>query len=113
VGQRRGLGVAGREPRYVVSIDAETARVVVGTGDEASRDAFDVREASWVAGAPPASPRELTVKVRHRHAGERGTVRANGDRAEVRLARPVRGVAPGQAAVFYDGDEVVGGGRIS
>ena len=52
------------------------------------------------------------MKVRHRHEGERGTVRARGGGAEVRLARPVRGVAPGQAAVFYDGDEVVGGGRI-
>ena len=53
------------------------------------------------------------MRVRHRHAGERGTVRATPDGgAEVALAAPVRGVAPGQAAVFYDGDEVVGGGRI-
>ena len=101
VGQRRGLGVAGREPRYVVSIDAETARVVVGTGDEASRDAFDVREASWVAGAPPASPRELTVKVRHRHAGERGTVSAIGDRGggPARAARPRGRARPGRGVL--------------
>ena len=66
-----------------------------------------------MAGAPPAGARELSVRVRHRHAGERGTVRATqGGCAEVVLAAPVRGVAPGQAAVFYDGDEVVGGGRI-
>ena len=86
--------------------------MVVGTAAEASRDGFDVAEVSWVAGAPTAR-REALVKVRHRHDGERGTVRATADGgAEVRLARPVRGVAPGQAAVFYDGDEVVGGGRI-
>ncbi len=113
VGQRRGLGAAGPEPRYVVQIDAAAARVVVGTAGEASRDAFGVAEASWVAGAPPGGPREVLVKVRHRHGGERGTVRTTGDGgAEVRLAAPVRGVAPGQAAVFYDGDEVLGGGRI-
>jgi tRNA-specific 2-thiouridylase len=113
VGQRRGLGIAGREPRYVVRIEAASGRVVVGTPAEASRAEFEVREASWVAGTPPDGAREVLVKVRHRHEGERGTVRAaGGGLAEVRLARPVRGVAPGQAAVFYDGDEVVGGGRI-
>jgi tRNA-specific 2-thiouridylase len=113
VGQRRGLGVAGPEPRYVVRIEPETARVVVGSGEEASRAAFRVAGASWVSGAPPAAACEVRVKVRHRHEGERGTVRAlPGGGAEVVLAAPVRGVAPGQAAVFYDGDEVVGGGRI-
>jgi tRNA-specific 2-thiouridylase len=112
VGQRRGLGVAAPERRYVVRIDAEAARVVVGSAAEASRDRFEVDEASWVAGAAPAGDREVLVRVRHRHEGERGTVRARGGGAEVRLVRPVRGVAPGQAAVFYDGDEVLGGGRI-
>jgi tRNA-uridine 2-sulfurtransferase len=112
VGQRRGLGVAGPEPRYVVSIEARQGRVVVGSGDEASRRAFEVEEARWVSGAPPARPLELRVKVRHRHEGEDGVVTPHGGGASVRLARPVRGVAPGQAAVFYAGDEVVGGGRI-
>ena len=113
VGQRRGLGVAGPEPHYVVRIEPEAARVVVGSAAEASREAFRVAEVSWVAGAPPAGPRAVRVKVRHRHEGERGMVRATADGgAEVALSAPVRGVAPGQAAVFYDGDEVVGGGRI-
>jgi tRNA-specific 2-thiouridylase len=113
VGQRRGLGIPGPDPRYVVRIDAGAARVVVGSPEEASRDGFLVDEVSWVAGAPPDGAREALVRVRHRHDGERGTVRAvAGGGAEVRLVRPVRGVAPGQAAVFYDGDEVLGGGRI-
>jgi tRNA-specific 2-thiouridylase len=112
VGQRRGLGIPGPEPRYVVRLEPEGGRVVVGSAAEASRDRFEVGEASWVAGAPPPRAVEVRVRVRHRHEGERGEVRAGADGAEVRLARPVRGVAPGQAAVFYAGDEVVGGGRI-
>jgi tRNA-specific 2-thiouridylase len=112
VGQRRGLGLAGPEPRYVVRIEAGTGRVVVGSSEEASRQDFSIADARWVAGAPPAGPLEVRVKVRHRHDGEEGVVTARAGGADVRLARPVRGVAPGQAAVFYRGEEVVGGGRI-
>ncbi len=113
VGQRRGLGVTGPEPRYVVRLERDTGRVVVGTPAEASRDRFEVEAVSWVSGAAPEAPVEARVRVRHRHDGEAALVTARGPRAEVSLARPVRGVAPGQAAVFYDGDEVVGGGRIA
>jgi tRNA-specific 2-thiouridylase len=113
VGQRRGLGVAASEPRYVVRIEPEAGRVVVGGAEEASRSSFPVREVRWVAGAPPPRPVRARVKVRHRHEGEPGLVTPAGGGAEVRLDRPVRGVAPGQAAVFYDGDEVLGGGRIA
>ena len=113
VGQRRGLGIAGPEPRYVVSIDAGAGRVVVGTADQASRQAFLVADVRWVGPRPPRGPMDVRVRVRHRHAGEGGTVIPGaGGGASVQLARPVRGVAPGQAAVFYAGDEVVGGGRI-
>lgn len=114
VGQRRGLGVASGSPAYVVRIEPETAQVVVGSSDEASSGRFDVIEVRWVAGRPPPGPAALRVRVRHRHAGELGEVLSTGEgRASVRLAAPVRGVAPGQSAVFYDGDEVVGGGRIA
>jgi tRNA-specific 2-thiouridylase len=114
VGQRRGLGVASGSPAYVVRLEPEGARVVIGTSAEASVDRFRVVEVGWVAGEPPAAPGELRVKVRHRHEGELGEVRPGpGGAADVRLRSPVRGVAPGQAAVFYQGDEVVGGGRIA
>jgi tRNA-specific 2-thiouridylase len=113
VGQRRGLGVTAPEPRYVVRIEPDAARVVIGTPAEASRDRFAVEAVSWVAGAPPGRPAEVRVKVRHRHEGEAAVVTPRGAGAEVRLERPERGVAPGQAAVFYDGEEVVGGGRIA
>ncbi|HET6437221.1 MAG TPA: tRNA 2-thiouridine(34) synthase MnmA [Anaeromyxobacter sp.] len=114
VGQRRGLGIASPKPRYVVRIEADRGRVVIGSGAEASTSRFSVRELSWVAGRPPDGPVHARVKVRHRHAGEACSVEAGrGGAAEVELANPVRGVAPGQAAVFYDGDEVLGGGRIA
>jgi tRNA-specific 2-thiouridylase len=112
VGQRRGLGVAAGAPRYVVRIEAGAGRVVVGSAEQASRDRFRVEEVRWTAGAAPGAAIAARVKVRHRHEGEMGTVRPEGAAAEIVLAQPVRGVAPGQAAVFYVGDEVVGGGRI-
>jgi tRNA-specific 2-thiouridylase len=111
VGQRRGLGVSGPEPRYVVRIEAEAGRVVVGSSADASRGAFGVEAVSWVAGPPPG-PLRARVKVRHRHEGDEAIVTPRPGGADVRLERPVRGVAPGQAAVFYVEDEVVGGGRI-
>ena len=113
VGQRRGLGVAGTEPRYVVRLEPEAARVVIGTGAEASRARFQVAEVSWVAGAAPAMGETVpsSPSWRWRTFTRTGRSPAGGG-AEVILAAPVRGVAPGQAAVFYDGDEVVGGGRI-
>jgi tRNA-specific 2-thiouridylase len=113
VGQRRGLGFAGAAPAYVVRLEADRARVVVGSAEEASAVDFGVGAVRWVAGIPPPAAARYRVRVRHRHAGEMGVVSDLGDgRAGVRLETPVRGVAPGQAAVFYDGDEVVGGGRI-
>ena len=112
VGQRRGLGLGGGGARYVVRLEAEAGRVVVGSAVEASRRQFAVGEVRWVAGRPPPGPVQVRVRVRHRHEGAPGLVRPGGDGAEVELALPVRGVAPGQAAVFYDGDEVLGGGRI-
>jgi len=73
-----------------------------------------VAEVRWVSGRAPGGASLLRIRVRHRHEGEIGEVRPGpGNSAEVWLRAPVRGVAPGQAAVFYDGDEVVGGGRIA
>jgi tRNA-specific 2-thiouridylase len=107
VGQRRGLGVASPVPLYVRSIDASSRRVVVGSRDSAMRDRFDIADVRFVSGRAPPAARELTIRVRHRHEGVVGTVTPS----EVRLSAPAI-CAPGQAAVFYEGDEVVGGGWI-
>lgn len=112
IGQRRGLGVSGPVPLFVKGIEPGSRRVVVGPKDAAGVESFEVSDASFVAGHPPPPHRELLIRIRSRHEGVVGTVRAEGERASVRLSVPTVGVAPGQAAVFYDGDEVVGGGWI-
>ncbi|HUB08781.1 MAG TPA: tRNA 2-thiouridine(34) synthase MnmA [Myxococcales bacterium] len=112
VGQRRGLPVIGGRPTFVRRIDAARGEIEAAFDDELARDEIEVAQASWPAGPPP-SPFEALVRVRHHHAGEVATVTPlEGARARVRFRTPVRAPAPGQAAVFYQGDETVGGGTI-
>jgi tRNA-uridine 2-sulfurtransferase len=113
VGQRRGLGLAGPEPRYVQRIDAERREVVVGPAERTEQRSFNVHRAHWVLDAPtPEQP--VQVKIRHRHAGAPGKVAVAPDGVvTVQLDAPARAVTPGQAAVFYEGDRVLGGGWIS
>jgi tRNA-specific 2-thiouridylase len=112
VGQRRGLGVASREPLYVVAIDAERNEVVLAPGPESVSGRAAATGVSYVAGAPPAPEFRATVRIRYRHPGVGATVRCEGDRLEALFDEPQRGVTPGQALVLYDGDEVIGGGWI-
>jgi tRNA-specific 2-thiouridylase len=113
VGQRRGLGLGAGAPRYVVGLDAAAGRVVVGSADEASRAAFRIERVRWVSGRAPQGPLAVRVKVRHRQEPVAARVTPRGEGADVELAQAVRGVAPGQAAVLYLEDEVVGGGPIA
>jgi tRNA-specific 2-thiouridylase len=114
VGQRQGLGVALGEPRYVSSIDAASNLITLGRREDLYRRAFEVEAVSFVAGAPPAE-REFRTSVQVRHRGQPvdGYVHRLGERRWlVELDRPAWAPAPGQAAVFYAADEVIGGGRI-
>jgi tRNA-specific 2-thiouridylase len=108
VGQRRGLHVPHKLPLYVAALDAARQRVVVGPREEASRRTFAIADPSWVARAP-ASEMRCEVQVRHRGKPLACTVEAE----RVVLDEPAVGVAPGQSAVFYRGDEVLGGARIA
>ncbi len=112
VGQRRGLGGGAAEPLYVQQIQPDARRIVVGPGAGLERTAFTVLRPSWVDG-PPDPAERLEVRIRHRHAGAAAWVReAAPGKLTVRVESPVRAVSPGQAAVFYRGDAVVGGGWI-
>jgi tRNA-specific 2-thiouridylase len=109
VGQRRGVGVAGGRRLYVLEIVPESNTLVVGGEDELLAPALAGERAHWIGGAP-AAPVEATVKIRSRHAGAPARIRSRpGGSVEVEFAEPQRGVAPGQAAVFYDGERVLGG----
>ena len=113
VGQRRGLGLTWPQPLYVIALDPESNTVYVGEEADLYADALQAIDVHWVADSPPATPVRVSVRTRYRMEQVAATVAptANGE-AHVTFASPIRAVAPGQAAVFYQGDEVIGGGRI-
>ena len=112
VGQRKGLGVAGPQRRFVTAIDPARNVVVVGDEEALSARVVEASAARWVV-APPATGEPLTARVRyHAEIAEACVSTYAGDRFTVRFARPVRAPAPGQALVLYRGTEVVGGGTI-
>ena len=113
VGQRKGLGVAFGEPRFVIRISPETRQVVLGQREDLATTQVAVHDLNWLADRPSDSFR-CAVKVRYRQQSEPCLIDVRSDHtASVVTDAPVFGVAPGQAAVFYDGDRVLGGGWIS
>ena len=113
IGQRRGLGVATGERSYVVDLDAEANRVVVGPRELLSRRGLVADRARWVAGSPPAAaPFEAEVRIRYRGEDIPAVITPDGDRIGVAFARPQHAVAPGQSVVIYRGPELLGGARI-
>ena len=124
IGQRKGLPGGSARPRYVVDLDAATNRVIVGDADDLTCEEFEIDRVNWiaVAGVGDPGPRsataattmhDLTVKIRYSHPGTGATVTPlENQRVRIRLREPQRAVTPGQAAVIYDGDVVIGGGWI-
>jgi tRNA-specific 2-thiouridylase len=114
IGQRKGLPGGSPKPMYVIDIDPETRSVIVGEADDLVTEAFEIDHAQW--NLPPqftGETFECTVKIRYAHPGAQATVTLQpGEKAIVRLQSPQRAVTPGQAAVCYLGDAVLGGGWI-
>jgi tRNA-specific 2-thiouridylase len=114
IGQRRGTGVATGERRYVVDVDPAANRVVVGPGELLERRGLIADRFSWIAAAPPGGgPFEAEIRIRYRGDGVPCVAEPLGEtRVRVEFRTAQRAVAPGQSAVLYRGDEVLGGGRI-
>ena len=114
VGQRKGLRLSSAAPLYVLAIKPDTRTVVVGNRSALEQTQCQVRNVNWTSGVPPSGDIRAGVQIRHRHDPAPSVVTPGGAGwATVVFDEPQRAVAPGQAAVFYDGDEVVGGGWIS
>lgn len=113
VGQRRGLGFATGRPVYVVALDRAANRVIVGDNDELFTPACEVRDVNWISIARPEGKVRAGVKVRHRHDAAAATIEAIDDTtARIYFDQPQRAITPGQGAVFYSGERVLGGGWI-
>jgi tRNA-specific 2-thiouridylase len=113
VGQRRGLGIADARPLYVLNVDSTNNRVVVGYDDELLSDEFTAAGVNWIAFENSIEAVRAEVRVRYRHTAAPATITPlPAGRVRVKFDEPQRAITPGQATVFYRGDEVVGGGWI-
>ena len=114
IGQRKGLGITTPKPVYVVELDMEKNRVVVGDDAALDRDEFTADRCNWHPFDKLAEPIEVTAKIRYNHPGTPATVTPlENNFVKVKLHTPARAITPGQAAVFYQDDLVVGGGWIA
>lgn len=113
VGQRRGLRIAAGEPLYVIATEPATQRVIVGRNEALMRRSLIAKDVNWLSIDALREPRPAQVKIRNKHVPAQATLVPSGTSSvEVRLREAQRAVTPGQAAVFYDGDLVLGGGWI-
>ena len=113
VGQRRGLGISAREPLYVCALSAAENTVTLGSREELLRQETEVGAFHWISGQAPTGPIDCRVKLRYRQAEQAATVYPQGeDAVHICFQQSQRAITPGQAAVLYDGDTVLGGGTI-
>ena len=113
IGQRRGLGISNEKPLYVIQIERAKNQIIVGEADELEAVEFVAKGVNWIAFDEPSEPVRAVVKVRYRHEPASATIYALEDnRAKIIFDEPQRAITPGQATIFYNGEEVIGGGWI-
>jgi tRNA-uridine 2-sulfurtransferase len=112
IGQRKGIGAFGGK-RFVTEIDPELNLITIGPEDGLMSDRLWTERVSWTAGRPPAQVFEAMVKVRYKSEPAPARVRVHEESLEVAFSQPLRAITPGQAAVLYDGDRVIGGATIA
>ena len=114
VGQRKGLGIATGSPLYVLEIKSPSRQVVVGNNDDLYSRTLRARDVNWIAIDDLRAPMRVSIKIRNRHEPAPATIeKTHGGEVVATFDQPQRAITPGQAAVFYDGDSVVGGGWIA
>ncbi len=113
IGQRKGLGLAFGSPRYVTKIDAQRNAIVIGENRDLLKSAFTVTNVNWVSIEEPKKPIACEVKIRYQHKPVRATLYPSADsEARIEFSQAERAITPGQSAVFYDGEILLGGGII-
>ena len=113
VGQRKGLEIAFGDPKYVTKIEPDTNTVVLGEESDLLETKMWIRDPNLMKYETLPEQMDVVTKIRYKHPGEKSTITPLDDgRIEVKFKKPVSAVAPGQSAVFYEGDDVLGGGFI-
>ena len=114
IGQRRGIGIPGPEPYYVIRLDKEQNRLVIGSKSELAATECMVTRINWIETEPPDKPISVQTRIRYRHREAESILTPLGrDRATVRFSKVQYAITPGQVAVFYEGERVLGGGWIA
>ena len=112
IGQRHGLGLSSGKPLYIIRIEAESNRIVLGNEEELYSRKLTARKMNWISGKAPRQPITVTAKIRYKSKEAEATVFPRDDSVDVHFANPQKAVTPGQAVVLYNMDEVLGGGII-
>lgn len=112
IGQRKGLDITFGKPVYVTAIDPQNNTVVLGDEEDLEKEEMKVGKVNWIKFESLPSEMEAITKIRYKDKGSHSIIRSSGNTVSVRFYEKAKGIAPGQSAVFYDGDDVIGGGII-
>ena len=112
IGQRHGLGIASSDPLYVTQIEPETNKITVGYDEELYSYNLAVNNINWISGKPPSEPMTITAKIRYRSPESTAILYPKANSAEIKFHQAQRAITPGQSIVFYQDNEVLGGGII-
>jgi tRNA-specific 2-thiouridylase len=112
IGQRHGLGLASGQPLYIIRIEPESDRIVLGPESGLYSQTLTARDLSWISGGPPREPIAVQARIRYRFKEAEATLVFRDSSVDVHFAQPQKAVTPGQAVVFYNGDELLGGAII-
>jgi tRNA-specific 2-thiouridylase len=114
IGQRKGIGISAAEPLYVLDKNPEKNELIVGPDSDLNQSSIIAKNVNWISGETPISVHHLQVKIRYKAEAQDATIEPIGsNRVRIQFDTPVRDATPGQFAVFYDDDIVLGGGEIS